>query len=176
MFRCGEVRHSGHVRDTETCQRNKIISTVTRQGTRLTYRCHCAVCVLCITQCECSGCPRIKWGRGRCQCWASLAVWPRTQVGVTQCPRTALLSTTAGNYTCALPGSELSATLEISIHQARGEAAHCTPTLVTPCLARNNNTIHEYFIRNCLQNYINWLTGTVGQLALPSTNQIITEI
>ena len=41
-------------------------------------------------------------------------------------PHGAPLSTTAGNYTCALPGSELSATLEISIHQARGEAAHRT--------------------------------------------------
>ena len=80
MFRCGEARHSGHVRDTETCQRNKIISTVTREGTRLTYHCACAVCDWCITQCKCSGCPRIKWGRGRCQCWASRAVWPRTQV------------------------------------------------------------------------------------------------
>ena len=93
-------------------------------------------------------------------------------------PHCAPLSTTAGNYTCALPGSELSATLEISIHQARGEAAHCTLTLVTSCLARNNNTNHEYFIRQCLQNYIKLANGSslVGQLALPSANQIITEI
>ena len=81
-------------------------------------------------------------------------------------PHGAPLSTTAGNYTCALPGSELSATLEISIHQARGEAAHCTPTLATSCLARNNNTNHEYFIRQCLQNYIKLVNGSSWSMAI----------
>ena len=178
MFRCGEARHSGHVRDTETCQRNKIISTVTRQGTRLTYRCHCAVCVCVLLSVNVQGVRASSGGEdgvsaehreqsGRGLRWVLLSV-PARCAAKYYCRQ---LHVRAARVRAERHAGDLH-----TPGTGRGGTLHTT--LVTSCLARNNNTNHEYFIRNCLQNYIKLANGSslVGQLALPSTNQIITEI